>query len=65
MLSTQAGQIFDFLGEKNYRHVLEYLQPDRAECGGFFFVSPPLGKSLNIIDKYEGLPRHGRYEFRS
>ena len=37
-----------------YRHALEYLQPVCAKCGAFF-SSPPLGKSLSIIEDYEGL----------
>ena len=33
-----------------------HLQPVRAKCGAFFvFLSPPLGKGLNIIEEYEGL----------
>ena len=52
---TQAGQIFDWLRENFYRHALEYLQPVRAKSGAFFFSSFPLGKSLNVVEGYEGL----------
>ena len=55
MLNIQAGQIFDFLCENFYRHASEYVQTDCAKCGAFFFFSPALGKSLNIIEEIEGL----------
>ena len=45
--STYCANFFD-------RHALGYVQPDRAKCGAIF-LSPPLGKGLNIIEQIKGL----------
>ena len=47
-----------FFWEKFYRHALEYLQPVHAKRGALFF--PLLGKSLNIIEKFERPPLLGK-----
>ena len=39
---------------KFFRHAFEYAQPDRAKCGGFWFL-PPLGKRLNIVEEIASL----------
>ena len=49
MLNTGGSDLRHFV-RNFYRHALEYLQPVRAKYGAIFFM-PPLGKSLNTIEK--------------
>ena len=56
MLNVEHRQVRSSILPRKYLHihVLEYLQPVRAKFGPFFF-SPPLGKSQNTREDFEGL----------
>ena len=68
LLNTGRSDIFDFFAQKNSTDMPWSVRPT-GSCkmqGAHFFLWPPLGESLNNVEKNEGLlSLVGRHKFRS